>query len=229
MADIPIKNQSSGKYCLEPPLYLVSENTNPATTRNPAFELGYWRYGLSTALDWQKRMGMPENKKWREVLDNLSPLPEKDGVYEIYEGVKDMWTKLNWEHPALIGTFGMLRGDGAKPDTMRNTLRKIESTWNFDRIWGWDFPMLAMAELRTGNPGKAIDYLLFATPHYSWNDAGTVNSPCVYFPANGGLLATAAMLVNGWDGAPAPNGDSLYFPADGKWKVRAEGFKQKHQ
>lgn len=229
MADIPIKNQSSGKYCLEPPLYIVSENTNPSTTRNPAFELGYWRYGLSVALEWQKRMGMPENKKWREVLDNLSPLPEKDGVYEIYEGVKDMWTKLNWEHPALIGTFGMLRGDGTKPEIMRNTLRKIESTWNFDRIWGWDFPMLAMAELRTGNPEKAIDYLLFATPHYSWNDAGTVNSPCVYFPANGGLLATAAMLANGWDGAPAPNGDSLYFPANGKWKIRAEGFKQRHQ
>ena len=41
--------------------------------------------------------------------------------------------------------------------------------------------------------------------------------------------ANAAMLVNGWDGAPAPNGDSLYFPANGKWKIRAEGFKQRHQ
>lgn len=151
MADLPIRDET-GRYNLEPPLYIVSENTDPRKTRNPAFELGYWRYGLAAALEWQKRMGIAENKKWREVLENLAPLPQKGGVYETFEGVENMWEKLNYEHPALIGTFGMLRGDGTDPSAIRRTLDKIDATWNFDRVWGWDFPMLAMAARRVGDP-----------------------------------------------------------------------------
>lgn len=228
MADLPIRDET-GRYNLEPPLYIVSENTDPHKTRNPAFELGYWRYGLAAALEWQKRMGIAENKKWREVLENLAPLPQKNGAYEIFEGVENMWEKLNYEHPALIGTFGMLRGDGTDPSAIRRTLDKIDASWNFDRVWGWDFPMLAMAAMRVGDPERAIGYLLFSSPHYSWDEAGAVNSPCAYFPANGGLLAAVAMLANGWDGAPPPDPDALHFPKNGKWKVRAEGFGQKHQ
>lgn len=228
MADFPIRD-AAGKYNLEPPMYIVSENTPPEKTRNPTFELSYWRYGLSVALEWQKRLGIPENKKWRAVLENLAELPQKDGLYEIYEGIKgDMWSQKNWEHPAIIGVYGMLRGDGADAAAARRTLEKIGKTWRFDKIWGWDFPMLAMSALRTGDPEKAIDYLLFAAPHYNWDNAGLVDSPCFYFPANGGLLAAVAMLANGWDGAPPPDPQSLYFPK-GKWKVKAEGFKQKHQ
>lgn len=154
----------------------------------------------------------------------------ENGAFVYLSGSSDIrWEKLNYEHPALIGTFGMLRGDGTDPSAIRRTLNKIDAAWNFDKVWGWDFPMLAMAALRSGDPERAIGYLLFSTPHYSWDDAGTVNSPCAYLPANGGLLAAAAMLANGWDGAPQPDPDALLFPKNGKWKARAEGFGQKHQ
>lgn len=72
----------------------------------------------------------------------------------------DMWTNFAFEHPALIGTFGMLPGDGVDQATLARTLAKIDATWNYDRTWGWDFPMLAMAAARCGQPDKAVDFLL---------------------------------------------------------------------
>ena len=33
-------------------------------------------------------------------------------------------------------------------------------TWQWDRSWGWDFPMAAMAAARTGQPELALDFLL---------------------------------------------------------------------
>lgn len=48
-----------------------------------------------------------------------------------------MWTRFNFEHPALIGTLGILPGDGVDRETMRRTLDKVAATWNFDRTWGW--------------------------------------------------------------------------------------------
>lgn len=45
-------NASTGVYDLGPPLYVVSEDTSPNVTVNPAFELAYWRFGLGLAEAW---------------------------------------------------------------------------------------------------------------------------------------------------------------------------------
>ena len=39
---------------LGPPIYVVSENTDPKITKNPAFELSYWRFGLRIAQAWRE-------------------------------------------------------------------------------------------------------------------------------------------------------------------------------
>ena len=100
--------------CWDLPSFIVSENTDPRQTINPIFELGYFRYGLRTALAWADRLGLPEKrvKQWKEVLEKMAPLPVEDDVYVTYEGIPDMWTKYTFEHPALTGVFGMLPGDG---------------------------------------------------------------------------------------------------------------------
>lgn len=222
MADYAHYDPDKACYVLGPPLVVVSETTSPWDSKNPAFELGYWRYGLRTALEWQRRLGLPENRKWKEVLEKLSPLPEQEGVYITYEGIENMWTQYNWGHPALIGIYGMLPGDGVKQETFRKTFEKVETAWDFSRVWGWDFPMMAMAAARCGQQRLAIDYLLHKSPQFQFDLHGlATGGPYPYFPSNGGLLAAVAMMCGGWDGS---KGECPGFPKDGSWTVRAEGF-----
>ncbi len=222
MASYAHFDAESDRYILGPPLVPVSENVNPRTNINPAFELSYWRFGLRTASQWLARMGRPQNPTWQKVEAKLAPLPQEDGVYVLNEGIKEMWTRFNFEHPALTGSYGLLPGDGVDKAVMKKTLDRVIETWKFDHVWGWDLPMLAMCATRLGQPERAIDLLLHPTQHFQFDEAGlATGGPYPYFPSNGGLLYAVAMMAAGWDGSgntPAPG-----FPLK-EWKVKAEGF-----
>ena len=220
LASYPVLDSISGRYNLDSPLFIMSENTDHNTTKNPAFELSYWRYGLRTAIEWRKRLKLPDSNSWNSVLKNLAPLPVEDNKYVTYEGIKDMWTKYNFEHPGLIATYGMLPGVGVDTAIIRNTFDQVLKTWNFDRTWGWDFPVVAMTAARLNRSETAVDMLLYPNDQFSFDVMG-YNS-WVYFPGNGGLLSAVAMMAGGWDGCPdtyAPG-----FPKNGKWNVKFEGF-----
>ena len=145
MADFVRLDTAREEYVLGPPLCPVSENTPIFETCNPTFELAYWRYGLNTAQRWRERLGQERDPHWDDILQRLAPLPVQDGTYVTYEGIPDMWTRYNFEHPALAGIYGMLPGEGVDRTIFEKTLDRIFDTWRFDRVWGWDFPMLAMA------------------------------------------------------------------------------------
>ncbi len=216
-------DKATNRYILGPPIMLVSENTDPKTTQNPTFELGYFRFGLRTALEWRHRLGLAPRKDWDRVLNKLAPLPTEEGRYVLHEGVKDMWTKWAFEHPALIGAYGMLPGDGVDRPTMLRTLEKVNQTWNFNHTWGWDFPMLAMDAARLGKPEMAIDFLLHPSVGFQFDERGlATGGPIPYFPANGGLLYAVAMMAAGWGNSPQAHAPG--FPTNGKWKVKAEGL-----
>ena len=141
----------------------------------------------------------------------------------LYEGVKDFWTTLNFEHPALIGTYGMLPGDGVDVPPSARTLDKVAQVWNLDRTWGWDFPMLAMCAARLGEPERAVDFLLSPAGGFQF-DARAWRRAAL-FPTsrrNGALLYAVAMMAAGWDGAPKV--DAPGFPRNGGWVVRHEGL-----
>jgi hypothetical protein len=223
LASYAFFDKQTGRYILGPPLHVVSENTDPKTTQNPTFELGYWRFGLRTAQEWRARLGLPRRPEWDKVLNGLSPLPQQEGVYVLHEGVQEMWTKFNFEHPALTGVYGMLPGDGVDKTTMRHTLDKVCATWNFDRTWGWDFPMLAMCAARLGEPDRAIDFLLHPAPGFQFDERGlATGGPFPYFPSNGGLLYAVAMMAAGWK--EAPHRTAPGFPTNGQWTVRWENL-----
>jgi hypothetical protein len=224
MASYAFYDTATGRYVLGPPLYPVSENTDPATTANPALELSYWRTGLRLAQQWRRRLGLAPVPQWDRVLNGLAALPVEDGVYVLAEGIENMWTSYNSDHPALIGAFGWLPGDGVDPATMAATARKVAASWQFSSCWGWDFPMLAMNAARLGDPETAVGYLLH--PQFPFDDAGLPGGgtkvPLPYFPGSGGLLYAAAFLAAGWDGAPGRAAPG--FPDDGTWTVRCEGL-----
>jgi hypothetical protein len=225
MASYAVADQT-GRYVLGPPLKTVSENTETTTNINPTFELAYWRFGLRVAQQWRQRMGMAPDPKWAMVLAKLSPLPANDGLYLLQEGMTDTYTKWNYEHPALIGAFGMQPGDGVDPATMRRTIQKVMQVWQFDRAWGWDFPMAAMTAARCGEPELAIQALMIESPKNRYHPNGHVyQRPGLtsYLPANGGLLSATAMMAAGWTGSPRQNAPG--FPNDGKWSVKWEGLR----
>jgi hypothetical protein len=92
MASFAWFNESTGVYDIGPPMYPVAEDTNPNVTRNPAWELAYWRLGLDIASEWMTDLGEGVPQNWKDVRENLAPLPIQDGYYSIYEDApEDFW------------------------------------------------------------------------------------------------------------------------------------------
>ncbi|KAI9685475.1 MAG: hypothetical protein M1820_010793 [Bogoriella megaspora] len=216
-------NESTGVYDLGPPMYPVSENTDPNATRNPTFELAYWRLGLNIASDWQRRQGKPVPAQWSHVAENLAPLPVQNNSYVIYEGIENMWNNETYDedHPSMLGIYGWLPPptSGFNLSTMQNTRDLVYETWNFTYSYGWDFPLLAMNAARLGDVDKAIDFLL--DPTFAFDDAGYpiggARVPTPYFPGSASLLWAVALLAGGWDGSEGP-----HWPEG--WVVESEGF-----
>ncbi|OJJ05967.1 hypothetical protein ASPVEDRAFT_175297, partial [Aspergillus versicolor CBS 583.65] len=226
MASYAWWNTTTQVYDLGPPMYPVSENTNPNATVNPTFELAYWRFGLDIAIQWKERQGVSVPRDWVAVRDNLAPLPVINDSYAVYEGIPDMWkegTTTVQDHPAMIGIYGLLPPSSTGPPlnltVMRNTAKLIQKLWELEDVYGWDFSMLAMNSLRLGDVEQAVAYLLH--PYYAFDDAGYPvggeRVPTPYFPNAGGLLLATAMMAGGWDGDEGP-----HFPAG--WNVTVEGF-----
>jgi hypothetical protein len=212
------------RYVLGPPIKTVSENADTNTTINPTWELTSWRFGLMTAIEWMEKAGERANPKWGEVLGKLAKATVKDGVYLMQENMPETYTTMNYEHPALCGALGVLRGDGIDPATMKATVQKVHDVWQWGRVWGWDFPVMAMAAARNGMPEMAVEMLVKESTMNQYLVSGgnfqRDNVPA-YYPGNGGLLLAVGMMAGGWE----RGGERLAgFPKDGKWNVKAEGF-----
>ncbi len=232
-----------GTYTLGPPLWSAQELHDPATSRNPAFELAYWRWALTVAQQWRLRLGQARDPRWDDVIARLAPLPQRGGLYVALESAPDTWDNpaSRHDHPVMLAPLGLLPG-GPTVDraTMARTLDAVLTRWDWaTKIWGWDYPLIAMTATRLGRPATALDLLLRDGPnnHYLPNGhcpqrsdvarpaaadgAATRPEIAAYLPANGALLATVALMVAGWDGCPEPFPG---FPRDGTWHIRAEGL-----
>jgi len=209
MASVPIKDDK-GVYHLEP----VMPPSEIGISKDTVFDLAYWRFGLLYANKWREMQDKPRNPHWDEVAKNLAPLPtrELDGETVYCHSVEwtDSMTTRNWEHPDLIGVFGMLPPlDGVDKETARRTVKQVAKRWQWDRCWGWDFPWITMAAARLGEKELAVDMLLYHSHLNSYPENG-INGGW-YLPGNGGVLYAVAMMCQ-----------LNAFP-DG-WKVKYEGL-----
>ena len=228
MASMLHWDEAGQRYVLGPPLWIAQEIYDPATSMNPAYELSYWARGLEIAQEWRERLGLPRNPDWENKRTHLSALPQKDGKYVALESMPDTWDNVasRHDHPSFLMALGQLPGDGVERAVMRRTLDAVLAHWDWDtKIWGWDYPMIAMTAARLNAPQQAVDILLKSDgPSNAYTASG--HNPNrglpVYLPGNGALLAAVAMMAGGWDGAPPGNAPG--FPRDGSWTVRAEGF-----
>ena len=210
----------------------AQETLKASVTYNPPFELSYWHYALQTAQQWRQRRGLERNRLWDTIIQKLSPLaagtaPDGTKVYLAAESAPDTYTtqSLISDHPAVLGAMGVLPASELVDTTiMRQTLTWIWSGWNWDRTWGWDYPMVAMSAARLGDGERAVDALLMdkRTNTYLPNGHNYQDGRLrCYLPGNGGLLTAVAMMCAGWEGNTGVNPG---FPDNGRWNVRWEGL-----
>jgi hypothetical protein len=223
MASYAWYDNIKNKYVLGPVLISAQESLRLETTVNPTFELVYWYWGLKTAQNWKKRLAETEDENWKNVIENMSPLPVQNGVYLSSEDTKDTWTNQRYmsDHPIISGALGMIPETGLVDKKIRSaTLDTIQKKWNWNTCWGWDFPMLAMSAAAIGRPEQAIDFLMMDAPKnrylvngHNYQDGRLT----IYLPGNGGILAAVAMMC-------ANN----QFPLNGKWNVKWEKLNSMH-
>lgn len=216
-------------YNLGPPLWIAQEIYEQTSSMNPTYELSYWSRGLQIAQQWRERLGLPRDAEWDKMIKAIAPLPVKDGKYVALESHPDTWDNVasRHDHPSFLMALGQLPGDGVDRATMARTLDAVLKSWDWEtKIWGWDYPMIAMTAARLGEPEKAVGVLLKSDgPNNSYTASGhnkQRDDLPIYLPGNGSLLAAVAMMAAGWDGAPSH--DAPGFPKDGKWVVRSEGL-----
>ena len=233
MADMATYDEANKRYILKG-VIPAQETLKASVTYNPPFELAYWYYGLKTANQWRERRGLERKSKWDDVINKLSPLAAGTGengetLYLAAESAPDTYSTLALisDHPAVLGAVGILPKSRLVDDRiMKQTSDWIWKGWNWNKTWGWDYPMVAMNAARLGEPFKAVDALLMdkRTNTYLKNGHNYQDSRLrCYLPGNGGLLTAVAMMCAGWDGCTERNPG---FPQDGRWNVRWEGLKK---
>lgn len=234
MYDFAGRDSVSGKYFLSG--YIPAQETLKAsTTRNSPFELSYWLTAMKIAQQWRKLTGKEPNSEWDSLISGLPPLPSKNGIYLTAEGAPlidhraaqtdtpvgdDRYAS---DHPMPLGALGMM------PCSRLMTQERMDSTydwtlanWNWQKTWGWDYPMTAMCATRLHRPDDAVGALLMSVAKNTYLPQGhnwqTPRLRC-YLPGNGGLLLAVALMAAGWDGCTTPEPG---FPPS--WKVRYEGI-----
>jgi len=221
--------REGGRHVLGPPIIPVQENHPPLATRNPAFELEYFRWGLETAQRWHERRGLPREARWDEVIAGLAPPPQRDGLYLPAETAPDFWSTamspacsrratapscLNRDHPSFLMAWGLIGGSRTDPRTMRRTLRATEAHWDLRQTWGWDFPMAAMTAARLGQREQAVEWLLRDLPNNRWGVSGM--TPRVHLEGETQLVGPAAGQARaGPDGPGFARAAETYFPSNG--------------
>jgi hypothetical protein len=213
------------RYVLGPPLVPAQESYANVRQQviNPTFELAYWWWGLKMAQRWRERLGRAREPRWDHVIAHLARPTVRDGVYTAIE--VEPFTRFS-DHPSMLAALGFVPPTPlVDASTMRQTLARVWTRWDWPTTWGWDYPMMAITAARLGDTDRAVDALLMRTPKNQYLPNGhnfqTAGRLPLYLPGNGGLLYATAMMAAGWDdgpGGPAPG-----FPRRG-WRVRAEGL-----
>lgn len=242
LASWPRFDAVAQRYVLGPPVIPVQENHPPGSSFNPVFELEYFRFGLQLAQQWRERRGLTRVPEWDEVIEHMSMPVVDDGLLRPLESEAGFWERTrspacvrtartdacpNRDHPSFMMASGLIASDRLDSEVMRRTLAATRENWDFNQTWGWDFPMLAMAAARLGEPAAAVDWLFADFPNNQWGPSGMTPREQggnrvaeTYFPSNGALLLAVGMMAAGWEGS---SGAAPGFPRHG-WQVRVEGI-----
>lgn len=228
MASFPSYNEKTKKYNLGKGLIPAQECFDAVSTFNPTYELSYWSWALEVAQQWKVRSGLPREKKWDEIINNLAPLPQLNGVYLAAGNTPDCYdkgSKYLTDHPAVLGAYSTIpAANGLDTVVMKKTYFTVLEKWDWNETWGWDYPLMAMTAARLHMGEEAVNALLMPvrTNTYLINGHNFQDDRLtIYLPGNGGVLNAVALMCTGAD---ADKGINIGFPKE--WKVKWEGLKK---
>ena len=254
MADFASYDTKTKKFFLQGAT-AMQESMSKDFSYNHPFELAYWCYGLSVANQWRERQGLSRHPQWDDIVQNMSALPEKNGIYTaglpkgkidklkgfdpfdaVASGAKPVISTETFEekcrndHPAVLGAGGLLPYYSFlfNKEKMTATLDWVMQHWNWPTTWGWDYGMVAMAAARLAKPEKALQALLIDTQKniYLANGHNFQTSDRLRLYLPGnGALLTAVAMMC----AGWDGCDTPLnpgFPQDGTWNVRWEGLQR---
>lgn len=185
--------KKDGKYHLDSPLIPANENVK-FDCDTPIFEECYILHSFEIFKRWIAEYHMNyDTDKIDDILKNYVPLEIHEGCYEAYIGCIDTYTKLNYDHPMMIGMYSYFKSRIVDKQIISNTLNKILNCWTIDQTWGWDFPMLAMAANNLGKKDLAISILKMNAAKNQYlknghNPQYPKESLPLYLPGNGAFL-----------------------------------------
>lgn len=228
MVDIVVLNKETNRYDIVAPVIPVQECHRPEVTKNPAFEVEYWRYTLNLAVEWAERLQLDYDPKWEEVANCMAELPQDESHYLAHENCPDTFEIFNRDHPSMLGAYGLLPSEHVDRKKMSDTLKKVIECWQYPTLWGWDFAVMAMTATRLGDPETAVDILLVDSPKNDYVVSGNNRQKLrkdlpLYLPGNGSLLLAVAMMAAGYDGCTE---EAPGFPKNGDWVVEFENISQ---
>ena len=230
MASFATYDSATGQFNLGKGIIPAQECFKASETFNSPYELAYWKWALQTAQSWRKRLKLPPDAGWQQVIDHLAPLATQNGLYKGAEDVVDSYSPnspYTIDHPAVLMALSTLPA-GRTVDTaiMSRTFEKVKEVWHWNHTWGWDFPMVAMTATRLHKPEEAINALFkdvktntYLVNGHNYQDGRLT----IYLPGNGALLSAIALMCAGSKEDPEHN---LGFPKNGQWNVKWEGFEQ---
>ena len=202
--DYLVYDINTDTFNIEAPVIPVQERHLPEDTRNPIFELAYFRYGLKIAAQWAVKLNHTLlSQKWDNIANRIAPLPAANGLYLSHANCPETFTDKAIDHPLMLQVYGMLKGYGAKDiidiDTFRATLKKVIDVWDYSTLWGWDFAVIAMAADTLGMKATALEQLLINSPKNEYVVSGNNRQNSrkdlpLYLPGNGSLLIAAAKI-----------------------------------
>jgi hypothetical protein len=230
MASFPTKDPVTQKYNLGKGLIPAQECFDAVSTYNPTYELAYWSWALEVAQQWRIRSGLKRNEKWDNIINNLAPLPQQNGVYLAATNTPDCYqkgSKYLTDHPAVLGAYSTIpAANGLDTAVMNRTYDIVLKMWDWNETWGWDYPLMAMTAARLHRPEDAVNAILMPvrTNTYLINGHNYQDDRLtIYLPGNGGLLNAVALMCTGAD---ADKSGNIGFPKDGTWKVKWEGLRK---
>ncbi|MDE6655888.1 MAG: hypothetical protein K2J85_02740, partial [Anaeroplasmataceae bacterium] len=188
-----------GKYHLDSPIIPANENVK-FDCDTPIFEECYTIHAFEIFKRWKEKYEWKyDTTRVEAIIRNYVPLEIHNGCYEAFIGCKSTYTEYNYDHPMMVGMYSYFESSIVDSKIIKNTLNKIIECWDFERMWGWDFPMLAMTAYRLGERDLAIQLLKRNesknkylknghNPQYPKKDLP------LYLPGNGAFLLAISMM-----------------------------------
>ena len=185
-------------YYLNYPLIPAQECFDGREVRSPIFEVEYFIhvFKLAQKYNYSKEI-------YEDIINNAVMPKVLDNCYESHLNTNLTYIEHNYDHPLPIMAYSFFKSERLDKNIIKNSLDKIFKTWDFDKMWGWDFPSISMCLNNLGLKDEALKFIKTNYPKNTYLKNGhNAQIPDdeilpLYLPGNGALIIFIYLFLNG--------------------------------